>query len=85
MATYCAKFIPNFSDITKPMRELTKKGTPFQWKREHDQAFRKVELLTSDTVMVYFDKDKQTELTTDASPRKSFQNLQQSLTPVTSV
>ena len=24
MVTYCAKFIPNFSDITKPLRELTK-------------------------------------------------------------
>ena len=69
MVTYCAKFIPNFSDITKPLRELTKKDTPFQWKEEHDRALQKVkELLTSDTVMAYFDKDKQTELTTDASP-----------------
>ena len=69
MVTYCAKFIPNFSDTTKPLRELTKKDTPFQWKEEHDRALQKVkELLTSDTVMAYFDKDKQTELTTDASP-----------------
>ena len=69
MVTYCAKFIPNFSDITKPLRELTKKDVSFQWKDEHEQAFRKVkEMLTSDTVMAYFDKDKQTELTTDVSP-----------------
>ena len=27
MVTYCAKSIPNFSDITKPLRELTKKCT----------------------------------------------------------
>ena len=69
MVTYCAKFIPNFSDITKPLRELTKKDVRFQWKDEHDQAFQKVkELLTSDTVMAYFDKNKQSEITTDASP-----------------
>ena len=28
MATYCAKFIPNFSDLTEPLRELT--GYAFQ-------------------------------------------------------
>ena len=51
------------------MRKLTKKDVRFQWKDEHDQPFHKVkELLTSDTVMAYFDKNKQSEITTDASP-----------------
>ena len=69
MVTYCAKFIPNFSDITKPLRELTKKNVPFQWAELHKRAFQKVkDMLTSDTIMAYFDKEKQTELTTDASP-----------------
>ena len=69
MVTYCAKFIPNFSDITKPLRELTKKDALFQWKEEHSQAFQNIKrTLTSDTVMAYFDKEKHTELTTDASP-----------------
>ena len=26
MATYCAKFIPNFNEISEPLRKLTKKG-----------------------------------------------------------
>ena len=69
MVTYCAKFLPNFSDITKPLRELTKRDTVFRWKEEQNRAFRKVkQMLTSDTVMAYFDKEKHTELTTDASP-----------------
>ena len=69
MVTYCAKFIPNFSDITKPLRELTKKDSSFKWKEEHSRAFQKVKMmLACDTVMAYFDKDKETELTTDASP-----------------
>jgi len=69
MATYCAKFIPNFSDVSSPLRELTRKDTPFEWNQEHDEAFHKIKnLLTSETVMAYFDQTKETELVTDASP-----------------
>lgn len=69
MATYCAKFIPKFSDVTKPLRDLTKKSVPFHWDEEHQQAFKTVkDLLTSETVMAYFDQAKETHLTTDASP-----------------
>lgn len=32
MATYCAKFIPKFSDVSAPLRELTKKDVSFQSK-----------------------------------------------------
>ena len=69
MATYCSKFIQNFSDLTQPLRELTKKNTTFQWKTKHEKAFNAVKsALTSTTVMSYFDKSKDTELVTDASP-----------------
>ena len=69
MATYCAKFIPNFSDLTEPLRDLTKKNTPFCWTSRHDKAFQDVKTaLTSQTVMAYFDETKETELVTDASP-----------------
>ena len=69
MANYCAKFIPNFSSITKPLRDLTKKDIPFRWGEQHTKALNKIkDLLTSDTIMAYFDKNKSTELTTDASP-----------------
>ena len=69
MATYCAKFIPQFSDLIKSLRDLAKKNAHFQWQEEQHRAFQKVkDLLTSDTVVAYFDKDKQTQLVTDASP-----------------
>ena len=69
MANYYAKFIPNFSSITKPLRDLTKKDVQFQWQQKHIKALNKIkDLLTSDTIMAYFDKNKSTELTTDASP-----------------
>ncbi len=69
MATYCAKFIPNFSDVSQPLREITKKDAQFQWTDIQDEAFTKIkQLLISDTVMTYFDQRKETELITDASP-----------------
>ena len=69
MATYCAKFIPSFSNVSHPLRELTKKNSSFQWTKLHQAAFEKIkELLTSETTMAYFDPSKETELTTDASP-----------------
>ena len=69
MATYCSKFIANFSDITQPLRELTRKDAKFHWTKDHERAFNAVKAtLTSDAVMSYFDPLKETELTTDASP-----------------
>ena len=69
MATYCAKFIPSISDISYPLRNLTKKNAKFHWSQEHQESFDKIkEMLTSETTMAYFDPSKETELTTDASP-----------------
>ena len=69
MATYCANFFPNFSDISQPLRELTKKDVRFIWTKVHGQAFDKIKrLLTSKTIMAYFGQQNETELTTDASP-----------------
>lgn len=69
MVTYCAKFIPNFSELTEPLRELTRKNVPFCWTSRHAKSFNAVKAaLTSTTVMAYFDQNKETELITDASP-----------------
>ena len=69
MATYCAKFIPSFNNISQPLRELTKKDVLFIWTKVHGQAFDKIKRqLTSKTIMAYFDQQKGTELITDASP-----------------
>ena len=69
MATYCAKFIPSFSDISQPLRELTKKNVQFRWTQQHKNSFKKIkQMLTSEATMAYFDPHTETELTTDASP-----------------
>ena len=59
LGTYCSKFIHNFSDLSQPLRELTKKNMPFKWTSEHQKSFQAVKsALTSTTVMAYFDKGK---------------------------
>ena len=69
MATYCAKFIPNFSHLSEPLRKLTTKNAQFRWTECEQRAFDNIKnALTSKTVMAYFDQTKQTELVTDASP-----------------
>ncbi len=69
MATYCAKFIPNFSDLTECLQELTRKNMHFSWTSWHAQSFNAVKAaLISETVMAYFNENKETELVTDALP-----------------
>eukprot|EP00795_Rhopilema_esculentum_P011693 gene11693-17_t len=73
MANYCAKFISQFSDISEPLRNLTKKNSVFRWTPKEQKSFDNIKLaLTSDKVMAYFDQTKQTELFTDASPTSFF-------------
>lgn len=69
MANYCSMFIQDFSMISAPLRELTKKGTPWQWGDTHKQALQQLkDALASATTMFYFDPSKDTELIFDASP-----------------
>ena len=66
IATYCNKCIRNFSDPTQPLRDLTKIAS-FVWTAQHKAAFNNAkEALISNTVMAYFDNQKQTELVSNA-------------------
>ena len=69
MANYSSQFIPNFATVTEPLRQLTHKGAPFVWNQEHDDAYTTLrKALTNSPVMSYFDVNKATELSVDASP-----------------
>nr|AAB34004.1 pol gene product {Gypsy/Ty3-class retrotransposon Cpr1} [Clupea pallasi=herring, testis, sperm, Peptide Transposon, 175 aa] [Clupea pallasii] len=69
MANYCSRFIKDFASISAPLRELTRKDTPWHWGPEHARALQTIkDSLTSNTVMSYFDPGKDTELVVDASP-----------------
>ena len=63
MATYCAKFIPRFSDVSEPLRKLTKKDQQFHWSEQQERSFKQIkELLTSAQVMAYSKKHRSSQM-----------------------
>ena len=69
MANYCSRFIPSYSTITQPLRELTKQSTPWKWTSHQQHALQQVkEALAKASATAYFDQDKITEILVDASP-----------------
>ncbi|CAB4014545.1 Hypothetical predicted protein [Paramuricea clavata] len=69
MANYSSKYIRDFATLTAPLRDLTKKDVCFEWTQTHQTAFEKLKnTLAIAPCMSYFDKNKQTFVTVDASP-----------------
>ena len=66
---YYRKFVKNFSEIAKPLAQLTSKNKPFTWGDEHDKAFNilKDRLCNEPILLQYPDFNKEFTLTTDAS------------------
>ena len=68
LATFCSRFIPNFSTLTGPLRNLLQNNAVFDWTNIHQEAFDTLkEKLSSETCLAYFDPQKQCKLITDAS------------------
>jgi hypothetical protein len=75
MATYLSKYIPNFSDLTEPLRQTIKKRNdksgkfePFFFGKEQIEAFKTLKAkLTNAPVMRYYSLDESITLSCDAS------------------
>ena len=70
MIQYLAKFLPNLSDITKPLREreLTHKEAKWVWDQPQENAFRKLqEAVTSTPVLRYYNLAEEVTIQCDAS------------------
>ncbi|QRV82439.1 Transposon Tf2-7 polyprotein [Ceratobasidium sp. AG-Ba] len=62
------RFIAEFSKIARPLHDLTKKDTKFEWTQECQQAFEEIKKRVSqDPVLIHPDPDKPFILETDAS------------------
>ena len=69
LANYLKRFIPNYSTITYPLRELTKHDKTFDWTEKCTIAFQKLKnALTENSCIAYFDEKKETIIYCDASP-----------------
>ena len=65
---YLAKFIPNMSTITHPIRELLKSDNKFAWEEPQIKAFSEIkQVLSVAPVLAYFDVKKPVIITCDAS------------------
>ena len=55
MMGYLSKFILNYSSLTTPLREVTRKEVKFRWGKEQEKAFTNLkDSITSDGMMAYF-------------------------------
>ena len=68
MITYLAKFLPNLSDVTEPLRRLLDKHVQWHWNDTHEKSWKQVkQLITREPVLKYFDPNKEVTLQCDAS------------------
>ena len=65
---YYRKFIPKYSDIARPLRNLTRKDIPFEWSKACQAAFEMLkEYLLKEPILKYPKPDQPYILYTDAS------------------
>ncbi|GFN74652.1 Pol polyprotein [Plakobranchus ocellatus] len=65
---YMAKFIPNLSTISEPIRKLLKKDNQFVWEHEQAKAFEEIKnALTSEKTLGYFNPNEKITLECDSS------------------
>ena len=62
-----ADFIPNFAKEVAVLRDLNKNDKKFEWEEKHQKAFENlISKFKKETLLQYFDTNKQTYLFTDA-------------------
>ena len=67
LCSYYRKFIPNFAITAKPLTDLTKKETSFNWQKEQQEAFEELKRkLISYPVLAHYDPSRETQIRTDA-------------------
>ena len=68
MGQYYRRFIPHYSQMVKPLTDLTRKDQPFVWGRDQQLAFEKViQALSNEPVLNIYNPEQPCILHTDAS------------------
>jgi hypothetical protein len=65
---YLGKFLRQLSDISEPLRNLTKEGVKLIWSQAHEDTFNKLKNMISEPpALQYYDLVEKVTLETDAS------------------
>jgi hypothetical protein len=68
MANQYARFSSKLAEVSKPIRDLLCKDTPWCWAEAQEQAFLDIKKIFQEApVLAVYDKDRETIITTDAS------------------
>ena len=68
MINYLSKFSARISELSDPIRELSKERVPFNWGPEHKEAFDAIKReLVEVPILTYYDSNMETVLQTDGS------------------
>lgn len=69
LASFFRRFVPSFATISKPISDLLKEDTEFEWGENQNIAFEKIKttLVQKPILKAYNSKAVRTELHTDAS------------------
>lgn len=68
MVRYLAKFVPNLSETSAPLRKLLKSGVEWHWETPLQKSFEALKSqLSNAPVLRYFDVNKAVTLSVDAS------------------
>lgn len=69
MTNYYSRFIPDYATKTELLCKLTHKDQPWCWTEEQDHAVSQLkEAVVSAHFTAYFDAEKDTDISVDASP-----------------
>ena len=83
MTNYLARFLPKLSDVSEPLRQLTRKERAFHWSGVHNRAFDNIKALVSTPPLLkYYELDKPLRLQCDASEKGLGASLMQDGRPI---
>ena len=69
LVQYCAKLLPDFSQVAETLRMLTRKNQQFMWEDAQQKFFLKLkDLLTRAETLAYFKNECRTRIVADAGP-----------------
>ena len=57
---FVQRFVPNFSQVVKPLQFLVNKGVPFKWSKEQKNAFTEIQKIIAEALALMspdFSKD----------------------------